>query len=82
METLLFTLFLGTPLWLWFTFLGLVLAILVFDLGVLNKEDHEIGIAESLRLSAFYIALGLGFGGFVWYQLGATSAAEYFTAFV
>ena len=82
METFLFALFLGTPVWLWITFLAVVLAILIFDLGVLNKEDHEIGVAESLRLSALYIALGLGFGGFVWYQLGATSAAEYFTAFV
>ncbi|SEN83391.1 tellurite resistance protein TerC [Gemmobacter aquatilis] len=82
METLLFTLFLGTPLWLWFTFLGLVLALLVFDLGVLHKEDHEIGVPESLRLSALYITLGVSFGGFVWYQLGATAAAEYMTAFV
>ena len=82
MDTLLFSLFLGTPLWLWFTFVGIVLALLVFDLGVLNKDDHEIGVAESLRLSALYITLGIGFGGFVWYQFGAQSAAEYMTAFV
>jgi tellurite resistance protein TerC len=81
-DTLLFSLFLGTPLWLWFTFIGIVLALLVFDLGVLNKDDHEIGVAESLRLSALYITLGVGFGGFVWYQFGAQSAAEYLTAFV
>ena len=82
MDTLLFTLFLGTPLWLWFAFVGIVLALLLFDLGVLNKEDHEIGVAESLRLSALYITLGIGFGGFVWYQFGGQSAAEYMTAVV
>ncbi len=82
MEILLFTLFLGKPLWLWFTFIGIVLALLLFDLGILNKEDHEIGVAESLKLSALYISLGVAFGGFVWYQLGAQSAAEYMTAFV
>lgn len=82
MEALLFTLFLGTPLWLWFTFLGLVGALLAFDLGVLNRKDHEIGVGESLRLSLLYIGLGLGFGGFVWYQFGAQPAAEYMTAFV
>jgi tellurite resistance protein TerC len=82
LETVLFALFLGKPLWLWFTFIGIVLALLLFDLGVLNKNDHEIGVPESLKLSAFYITLGIGFGGFVWYQLGWQPAAEYMTAFV
>ncbi len=78
----LYTLFLGTPLWLWLTFFFIVVALLVFDLGVLNKDDHEIGVKESLKLSSLYITLGVAFGGFVWYQLGAQSAAEYMTAFV
>ncbi|MCF1707883.1 TerC family protein [Tabrizicola sp. J26] len=82
METLLYTMFLGTPMWLWLTFIGIVLALLVFDLGVLNREDHEIGVRESLKLSALYISLGVAFGGFVWFQFGANSAAEYMTAFV
>lgn len=64
------------PLWMWLVFLGLVVALLVFDLGVLNKKDHEIGVAESLKLSAFYITLGVLFGGFVWYQMGSQAAAE------
>lgn len=75
-------LFLGTPLWMWLVFLSLVLGLLVLDLGVLHKEDHEIGVAESLRMSALYIALGLGFGGFVWWQMGGTATAQYLTAFV
>ena len=82
METMLFTLFLGTPLWLWFTFIGLVVGLLVLDLGVLKKGDHEIGVRESLRLSALYITLGIAFGGFVWSQFGGVAAAEYMTAFV
>ena len=82
MDILLYTLFLGTPLWLWFTFVCIVILVLAFDLGVLNKTDHEIGISESLRLSALYIGLGIAFGGFVWHMLGAQSATEYLTAFV
>jgi hypothetical protein len=35
------------------SFIGIVIALLAFDLGVLNKKDHEIGVAESLKLSAF-----------------------------
>jgi tellurite resistance protein TerC len=82
LETLVFTLFLGKPLWLWFTFIAIVIALLVFDLGILNKDDREIGVSESLKLSALYISLGVAFGGFIWYQLGQQPAVEYLTAFV
>ncbi|MBH0239747.1 TerC family protein [Methylobrevis albus] len=73
---------LGQPLWMWLGFAGLVGALLAFDLGVLHRKTREIAVRESLMLSAFYIVLGLGFGGFVWLQLGAESAAEYITGFV
>ena len=75
-------LFLGQPLWMWLGFLGLVIALLAFDLGVLHRDGHEIDVRESLLLSGFYIALGLAFGGFVWWQLGARSGVEYLTGFV
>ena len=58
----LFTDLLGTPVWFWVAFLGLVAALTAFDLGVLHKEDREMGISESLKLSAFYIAVALLFG--------------------
>ncbi len=82
MDAFLIAEFLGQPLWLWATFLALVVALLAFDLGVLNREDHEIGVAESLKLSALYIAIGLGFAGLVWFSIGAGPATEYLTAFV
>ncbi len=75
-------LFMGTPLWMWLVFLGIVLGLLVLDLGVFNTTDHEIGVAESLKMSAFYISLGLAFSGFVWWQMDATATAQYLTAFV
>jgi tellurite resistance protein TerC len=79
----LFFLFLGKPLWMWLLFITLVVALLAFDLGVLHKDgDHEIGVAESLRLSAMYITLGLAFSGFVYWQMGWESTAHYLTAFV
>jgi tellurite resistance protein TerC len=79
---LLTLLFLGKPLWMWLLFIGIVIALLVFDLGVLNKDDHEIGVAESLRLSALYITLGVAFSGFVWWQIGLEESKLYLTAFV
>jgi tellurite resistance protein TerC len=58
--------FLGKAVWIWLAFIVAVIALLAFDLGVVNRNDHEIGISESLRLSAFYIAIGLGFAWVVW----------------
>lgn len=75
-------LFLGQPLWMWAAFIGLVLFLMVLDLGVLNRGDAEIGVRKSLAMSAFYIAIGLAFGGFVWGQLGQQAAVEYWTGFV
>jgi tellurite resistance protein TerC len=72
----------GTPVWLWLAFIGIVIALLVLDLGVLHRKQREIGVRESLAMSAFYIALGLGFGAGVWWYLGATAGINYLTGFV
>jgi tellurite resistance protein TerC len=80
--TILSTAFMGKPVWLWLMFVGIVLALLVFDLGVLHRKDHVIRIRESLVLSAVYIAMGLGFGAWLWWYLGAQSGLEYVTGFL
>ncbi|CDF84475.1 TerC family protein [Pseudomonas sp. QL9] len=74
--------FLGTATWFWLVFLAIVLVLLVLDLGVLQRDHHEIGVRESLLLSAGYFACGLAFGGWVWYAFGATHAMEYYTGFL
>ncbi|MFN3516117.1 MAG: TerC family protein [Novosphingobium sp.] len=72
---------LGTPVWFWMTFIGIVIALTAFDLGILHKEDREMGIAESLRLSAFYISIALAFGVWVWIEKGADLGMKYYTGF-
>ncbi|MFV3131412.1 TerC family protein [Niveispirillum sp. KHB5.9] len=72
---------LGKALWLWLVFISIVIALLAFDLGVLNKKDHEIGVRESLVLSALYIAIAAAFGGWVWWYLGPVPGMQYFTGF-
>jgi tellurite resistance protein TerC len=81
METLVLP-WLGTPLWMWLGFLGLVMALLVLDLGILHRKEREIGVGESLAMSGFYIALGLAFGACLWWYLGATAGMNYVTGFV
>ena len=80
---------LGTPVWFWLSFIGVVVALPAFDLGILHKEDREMGIGESLKLSAFYIAIALAFGVWVYVQksaalgaeVGADLAMKYYTGF-
>jgi tellurite resistance protein TerC len=79
------------PLWLWMMFLAIVVTLMVFDLGVLNKDDHEIGVGESLKLSAFYIAIATAFGGYIWWAWsngtlvtsdGTNPVAAYFQGYI
>ena len=73
---------LGTAAWIWLTFAGIVVTLLALDLGVLHKDDREIGVRESLTLSAAYIGVATLFGTWVWWYLGAQSGTEYFTGFL
>ena len=72
---------LGTPAWFWLAFIGLVGLLTAFDLGLLHKEDREMGVAESLKLSAGYIAVALAFGAWVWAEKGADLGMKYYTGF-
>jgi len=62
------------PLWMWAAFLGLVLALLVFDLGVLHRKNKIIKFKESLIQSGFYITIALLFGAWILYALGQEKA--------
>lgn len=73
---------LGHPLGFWVAFLAIVTALLVFDLGVLNRKDHVIDVKESLRLAGCYIAIALLFGVWVWRAMGVESGVDYYTAYL
>ena len=67
---------------MWGVFLGAVVSLLVLDLGLLRRKDHDIGVRESLIYSAGYILAGLLFGGWVWYTLDQQSAQLYWTGYI
>ncbi|WPC06143.1 TerC family protein [Pseudomonas benzenivorans] len=82
LETFLFADFLGTAAWLWLVFLTVVVSLLAFDLGVLHRDNREIGVRESLLLSAGYICAGLLFGLWVYFQKGGDASMDYLTGFL
>ena len=85
MESLLAALmgdFLGTPVYFWVAFITIVIALLVFDLGILHRDEHEIGARESLTLYGFYVAIAMAFGGWVWWQRGAEAGLEFYIGYL
>jgi len=71
----------STPLWMWAGFFAIVLALMVFDLGLLHRKEREIGVRESLWLSCGYIFISLCFGGLVNHYLGGHAGKDFFTAY-
>ncbi|WP_405107372.1 TerC/Alx family metal homeostasis membrane protein [Micromonospora sp. NBC_01405] len=70
----------GTPT-LWAVTIAGVLALLVLDFLV-TRKPHEVSLKEALGWSAFYIALPLAFGAWVWSRFGSQQGVEYLTGYL
>ena len=58
------------PLWLWATFIAIVIGSLFVDFVVLKKQGaHEIGVKEALNWSLVWIALSFMFNGLFWWAV-------------
>jgi tellurite resistance protein TerC len=66
---------------LWFITIGVVLALLVVDF-VATRRPHEVSMKEAIAWSAFYVALPLAFGGYVWSAHGGDRGLEYYTGYL
>ncbi|MDK2771615.1 MAG: TerC/Alx family metal homeostasis membrane protein [Flavobacterium sp.] len=58
-------------------FIITILAMLILDLGLLNKKGHTISNREAAIWSAIWISLAMGFSGIIYYYMGV----EKFTQF-
>lgn len=73
--------FMGKDAWIWLVFAVLVIGLLILDLGVFHKDNREIGVKESLWMSAGYMLIAVLFGGWIWWKLGQESGINYLTGF-
>jgi tellurite resistance protein TerC len=67
------------PVWMWLLFFSIVFILLIIDLGLFHKKNKEIGIKESLWMSAFYLGVSFLFGVWIYFQFGVQSFSEYLT---
>jgi len=64
------------PLWLWATFVAIVLVSLFVDFVVLKKQGaHDIGVKEALNWSLIWVALSFLFNGLFWWAIKDTTGS-------
>ena len=64
------------PLWLWATFVAIVLISLFVDFVVLKKQGaHDIGVKEALNWSLIWVALSFLFNGLFWWAIKDTTGS-------
>jgi len=66
---------------LWFITIGVVIALLVVDF-IATRRPHEVKMKEAIAWSAFYVALPLAFGLYIWSSHGGDRGLEYYTGYL
>jgi tellurite resistance protein TerC len=66
----------------WLGFTALVGALLILDLGVLNRRSHVLSFKEALSWSLGLITIALLFGLFILWREGSQPALEYYTGYL
>ena len=71
------------PTYMMWIIFGVIVCVLLFlDLCVFHKKDEEPTIAETFKLSAFYIIIALIFGIFIIYEHGTQDGMLYYTGYL
>jgi tellurite resistance protein TerC len=66
---------------LWTFIIVGVIVLLVVDF-IVTRKPHEVTFKEALAWSAFYIALPLAFGAYLWASFGSSQGLEYLTGYL
>jgi tellurite resistance protein TerC len=67
---------------IWIATIGLICALLLFDLLTSTRKAHDVSFREATFWSVFYIAVAVIFGAWVWSDFGAQFGKEYFAAYI
>lgn len=66
---------------LWIGTILAVIGLLVFDF-IITRKPHEVSFKEALGWTAFYIAIPVAFGAWVWAAHGADTGVKYYTGYL
>ncbi len=68
--------------WMWGAFGAFVVLMLLVDFLAFGQRGEEISLRRAAGWSIGWTALGLAFGGFLWWWQGSRPAGEYLAGFV
>ncbi|MDX3000452.1 TerC family protein [Kribbella solani] len=68
--------------YVWYITVGLLLALLAFDVFVIGRRPHEPTTRESATAIAFYVGLAVVFGLGVWWFSGGEYAGQFFAGWL
>ena len=77
-----FALFETMPWWAWGGFFAFISAMLALDLGVLQRDSHEVTMKEALAWCGVWFALALGFNGLLLHWRGPEAAEQFLAAYL
>src|SRR6476659_1577314 len=66
---------------LWAITIGAIALLFVADF-LITRRPHEVSMREAVGWSAFYVAIPLGFGVWIWQQYGGDRGLEYYTGYL
>jgi tellurite resistance protein TerC len=66
----------------WAVFFGVIVFMLILDLGVFQKKSHKLEMKEALTWSAVWVALSVMFGIYIYLMEGSGQAVNYFTGYL
>ena len=66
---------------LWWVTIAAILALLALDF-VITRRPHEVSMREALGWSAFYVAIPVGFGVWIWTTHGSQTGLEFATGYL
>ncbi|MEO7599408.1 MAG: TerC family protein, partial [Opitutus sp.] len=72
----------AVPAWAWVAFLVFIAAMLALDLGVFQRDAHEVKMKEALGWCAVWLTLALAFNAVVWRWQGAEIGQQFLAAYL
>jgi tellurite resistance protein TerC len=70
------------PLWAWGAFFLFITAMLALDLGVFQRDGHELKMREALAWCAVWFALAMAFNGALWWWRGAETGQQFLAGYL
>jgi tellurite resistance protein TerC len=70
------------PVWAWVGFFIFIAAMLAVDLGVFQRDSHEVKMKEALAWCGVWFALAMTFNGIIWYWRGTELAQQFLAAYL